>query len=242
MSEENPGVELYRKDVYICKTGKSAATMGESLTRMVNLALKLTSREKRLKHLGPIVSPSDGGYFPRGIVKNQYAGKTAAQRGLNMLLAKIQGKPFNTELEVPKHSSAQPAPPMGKDLGSCEIALISDGGLAPQGNPDGLRGRNNVVWAAYEIERFFPEGHGSLDYEVLHTGYFPIHVLENPHRLVPVDVMRDLERERIIGRLHPYFYSTSGNATIQNRCRQMGEEISAELKGRGVDGVILTST
>lgn len=244
MSGENPGVELYRRDVYICTTGKSAAKMLETLTRMVNLAIKLNSREKGLTPLsvGPMVNPLKDGYFARGIVKNHYANITAAQRGVTMLLAKIQGEPFKTELEVPKHPPVQPAPPMGKDLGSCEIALISDGGLAPTGNPDGLRGRNNVVWATYEIEWFFPEDHVPMDYEVLHTGYFPMHVLENPNRLVPVDVMRDLERERVIGRLHPYFYSTSGNATIQNRCRQMGEEISATLKGKGVDGAILTST
>jgi glycine reductase len=120
--------------------------------------------------------------------------------------------------------------------------LISDGGLVPKGNPDGLSGRGNLRWTSYEIETFLPENFKSSDYEIAHTGYFPVQILEDPNRLVPVDVMRDLIKEGKVGKLHPSFFSTSGNATISRRCAEMGDEMGAEIEKRSVNAVILTST
>jgi glycine reductase len=92
------------------------------------------------------------------------------------------------------------------------------------------------------MDRFLPEDFSSSNYEVAHTGYYPSRVLENPNRLVPADVLRDLEKEGVIGKLHPFFYSTSGNGVIQKRCQEMGEEIVTVLLDKGVDGALLTST
>lgn len=243
MFEENPGVDLYRYDVYICKTGKSALVLVESLTNMVNLALKLISRKKRWKLVSGenIGNPSEDGYFPRGILKNEYTKKTAAERSVSMMLAKLLGKPFQSEVAPPTFKYIAPPPPI-KDLGSCEIALVSDGGLVPRGNPDEFSGRGNQVWSTYEIESFFPEECSSTDYEIAHTGYFQDEILENPNRLVPVDVLRDLEKKGIIGRIHPVFCSTSGNVTSSKRCSEIGEEIAEQLENKNVDAVILTST
>ena len=57
-----------------------------------------------------------------------------------------------------------------------------------------------------------------------------------------MDILRDLEMEKVIEKLHPLFYSTSGNGVMQKRCEEMGDEILQEMKKRGVDGAILTST
>ena len=89
---------------------------------------------------------------------------------------------------------------------------------------------------------FFPEDFKSSDYEIVHTGYFPVEVLANPNRLVPVDIMREMVKEGKIGKLHPTFFSTSGNATVSRRCAEMGNEMAAELKSRRIDAVIFTST
>jgi len=59
---------------------------------------------------------------------------------------------------------------------------------------------------------------------------------------VPVDVVRELEREGTIGKLHEWFYTTTGVATTVENARRMGREIAAELKAAGVSGVLLTST
>lgn len=243
MFEENPGVDLYRRHVYICRTGRSAGKMMEDLTHMANLALKLISKEKgsRLISGENIGRPSDDGYFPREMLRNEYTEKTSAERGVEMLLAKIRGESFQTEAEGPKLQAIEPPPPI-KDIAASEIALLSDGGLAPKGNPDGFRTRGNEAWGTYEVASLFPEGSPPVDHEIVHTGYSIVYVMDDPNRLMPVDVMHDLETEGIIGKFHNTLYSTSGNATLQARCREMGEEIVEQLKEKGVDGAILTST
>ena len=243
MYDENPGVELYRRDVYICKAERSVAKMAQDLTRMVNLGLKLVSKDQdsRLVSRENMGDPSEDGYFPRGLVRNAYTEKTQAERAVDMLLAKLKGESFQTETEVPRFQAIQSPSPI-KDMGSAAIALVSDGGLTLKGNPDNFSGRGENSWAAYDIETFFPEKDPSMEYAIEHTGYFPKHVMDNTNRLVPVDVIRDFEKEGVIGKIHPLFYSTSGNGTSQECCIRMGQEIAEALKERGVDGVILTST
>ena len=80
------------------------------------------------------------------------------------------------------------------------------------------------------------------DYEVRHVGYDSVFVQQDPNRLVPVDVMRGLEREGAIGKLHEEFYSTTGVANIVETMRRIGKTIAEELKAKRVSGVILTST
>ena len=243
MYEENPGVEMYRKGAFICKTGSSARDMVNSLKKMTKLALKLVSREIATNLLTQenLPEPDEYDYFLRLILRNEYVEKTAAERSIDKLLAKIKGEPFESEVVLPEFELTEPPPPV-KDLSTCEIALVSDGGLVPKGNPDGLSGRGNLRWTTYEIDDFLPEDFKSSDYEIAHTGYFPDEVLGNPSRLVPIDVMRDLVKEGKIGKIHPTFFCTSGNATVSRRCAEMGDEIGAEIKKRGVDAVIFTST
>jgi len=244
MYEENPGIDLYRKYAFICKTGNSALNMAESMSHMTRLAFKLLSREKAMYLVSRenLPRPDDYGYFPRIILRNEYTDKSAAERSVDKLLAKLRAEPFESEVILPKFEKIEPPLPV-KNLVASEIILISDGGLVPKGNPDGLSGRGNLRWTKYEIETFLPEKFNSSNYEIAHTGYFPVQVLEDPNRLVPADVMRELVKEGKVGKLHPTFFSTSGNATVSQRCAEMGEEMGEEIRKRGgIDAVILTST
>jgi glycine reductase len=67
-------------------------------------------------------------------------------------------------------------------------------------------------------------------------------VKQDPHRLVPVDVARELEEQGAIGKLHETVYSTTGVATTLAHSARMGREIAEKLREAGVDAVILTST
>ncbi len=243
MYEENPGVEMYRRSAFVCKTGSSARDMADSLKKMTQLALKLVSGETGANLLTRenLPKPNEYCYFPRPIIRNEYTEKSAAERSVDKLLAKIKGEPFESEVILPKFERIEPPPPI-KDPTVSEFALVSDGGLVPKGNPDGLSSRGNLRWATYEIDDFLPMDFQSSDYEIAHTGYFPDEVVRNPSRLVPIDVMRDLLKEGKIGKLHPTFFCTSGNATITRRCAEMGDEIGAELEKRKIDAIILTST
>ena len=244
MYEENPGVDLYRKHAFICKTGNSARDMAESIACMTRLAFRLLSGEKSMAMVSRenLPKPDEYSYFSRIILRNEYTDKSAAKRSVDKLLAKMKGGAFESEVILPKFEKINPPSPL-KDLRAAEIILISDGGLVPKGNPDGLSGRGNLRWTTYEIETFLPEKFNSSNYEIAHTGYFPVQVLEDPNRLVPVDAMRECVKEGKVGKLHPTFFSTSGNATVSRRCAEMGEEMGAEIKKRGgIDAVILTST
>jgi glycine reductase len=232
MYKENPGADLYRKDVYIVETEASARRMAEAVTKIVNIVFKLVDKEKLGK-------PSEEGYFPRGYLRNEVSDQVGAERVVSMLLAKLHGELFESEVSLPRYDRVESAPGI-KDLASATIALVTDGGLVPKGNPDRIEDRAATRFGAYSLK-----GNNVLapdDYEVTHVGYTPVYVLQDPDRLVPVDVMRDLEKEGIIGKLHETFYSTAGAVNIVENVKRMGQAIARELKKEGVSGVILTST
>ncbi len=127
-----------------------------------------------------------------------------------------------------------------RDLSHAVIALVTDGGIVPLGNPDGIEALAATRFGAYSIG-----GSGGLDpgqYDNVHRGYDTSFVKQDPHRLVPVDVARELEQEGAIGKLHETMYSTTGVATTLAHSERMGREIAAKLRAARVDAVILTST
>jgi glycine reductase len=232
MYGENPALDLYRKDAYIVETEKSAKNMVGALSRMVGIAIRLARGQK-------IGGPIEEGYFARGILINETSQHNSAERAVAMLLAKVAGLPFKSEVLLPGYDDV-PAAPGLVDLRSATIAVVTDGGLVPKGNPDRIEPERATKFGRYSIEgidRLDPE-----DFQVNHAGYTPKFVEQNPNRLLPVDVLRDLEKEGVIGKLHDVFYSTSGCASILANVKKMGQGMAEELKTRGVQAAILTST
>jgi len=232
MYEENPGVDLYRKDVYIVKTAGSARGMIEAISPMVNIACKLVAKEK-------IGKPAEEGYLTRGIIVNEPIDKSAAERAVSMVLAKIRDEPFEPELESPKFERVKPAVPI-RDLASAKIALVTDGGLVPKGNPDKMESHKSTRFASINIKGL--NALSAEDFEAYHIGYETAFVNQDPNRLVPVDVMRDLEKEGMIGKLHETCYATAGVSTSLENAKNIGQGIAEQLKAEGVTGAILTST
>jgi betaine reductase len=232
MHPENPGVELYRRPVYVVQTGAEATRMLPEVKRLVGLGLKLARSEA-------IGAPAAEGYFARGLTRNVVVETPAADRAVAMLLDKLAGRPFASEVPRPAFPPV-PAPRLVKTLEGATIALVTDGGLVPRGNPDGIEALNATRYGAYSIE-----GKSSLEatqYDNPHRGYDTTWVKQDPHRLVPVDVARELEQQGAIGKLHETVYSTVGVATTLAHSARMGAEIAEQLRAAGVDAVILTST
>jgi len=232
MHEENPGLDLYRRQVYIVQTGSEASRMLEEARRVVALGLKLARQER----LG---TPAEEGYVPRGLTQNVVAAKNAAVRATAMLLDKLAGRPFTSEVPLPDFPRVA-APRLVKTLEGATIALVTDGGLVPEGNPDRIEMLAATRYGAYSIE-----GQSNLEatkYDNVHRGYDTSYVKQDPHRLVPVDVARELEQSGAIGKLHDTVYSTVGVATTLAHSARMGREIADKLRAAGVDAVILTST
>jgi len=232
MDVENAGVTLYRKSIYIVDSGASITRMLPTLQRMAALGLKLVRG-------GPIGKPEEEGYIPRGIKRNEFAAKPPAERAVDMLLAKIHGEPFKSEISPPQFTPARPAAAV-QDLKSAVIALVTDGGLVPEGNPERMEPGRPTRFTTISIEGL--SRLDSNDFDVVHSGYDTAFANEDPHRLVPLDTMRELEREGAIGKLYEFVHATGGaHAAVENATR-IGQGIAEKLKAAGVTGVILTST
>ena len=79
-------------------------------------------------------------------------------------------------------------------------------------------------------------------YETAHGGYDPVYANEDADRVLPVDVLRELEKEGVLGELHRYFYTTVGNGTSVANSKKFASTFAKELVNDGVQAVILTST
>ncbi len=232
MYPENPGVESYRQHLYIVETTNSAAGMRTALPAMAKLAGKLANNE----NLG---TPAEEGYLSRGIRRNVFVEKRGSERAIEMLLKKLRGQEFTTEYPIPHFDRVDPAPPLA-DLGTAVVALVTSGGIVPKGNPDRIEASSASRFGKYSIKGL--KHLSADDFETAHGGYDPTYANESPDRVVPVDVLRDLEAGGAIGKLHPYFYSTVGNGTSVANSKKYAAEIARDLTDHGVQAVILTST
>lgn len=232
MDEDNVGASLYRKNIYIVNSGSTIARMVPALQSMAVLGMKLARGESLGK-------PEDEGYLPRGIKRNEFAAKPPAERAVDMLLAKLRGEPFKSEIAPPQFAAGKPAAPL-QDLKSAVIALVTDGGLVPEGNPDKIEPGRPTRFTTIPIT-----GVDSLDadkFDAVHSGYDTAFANRDPNRLVPLDTMRELEREGVIGKVHEVIHSTGGAHAAVDNATLIGRQIAVQLKTAGVTGVILTST
>lgn len=231
MYPENPAVEEYRKDVLIARAGEDVMAMEESLKNMAGLACKLLQGEELL--------PGRDDYIPQGRRKNYFAEKSGAVRAVDMLLKKLAGEPFSTEYVMPVFDRVAPAPAV-QDMAIARLALVTSGGIVPHGNPDRIEAANASRFGAYPLQglsAFSAETHQSA-----HGGYDATFANENPNRILPLDVVRELEAEGAFGSLHDTYYATVGNGTSVANAKKYGSEIAKRLLADGVQAVILTST
>lgn len=231
MYKENPGSD-YAKDVYMVSTKNSAVGMKDAVSKMAPLAMKLAKGEA-------IGSSAEEGYIPNGVRVNFFEDERGSKRAVNMMLKKLAGEEFTTEYPMPNFDRV-PANPAVKDLAHAKIALVTSGGIVPKHNPDHIESSSASKYGKYDIQ-------GVMDlteetYETAHGGYDPTYANEDADRVLPVDVLREFEKNGRIGELHRYFYTTTGNGTAVASSVKFATEFSKELVADKVDAVILTST
>ena len=232
MWKDNPAVSMYVRDNYIVGSTEIASGMRKTLPAFAALALKLAKGEE----IGPARKE---GYLPTGHRYNGYHDKPGSVRVVDMLVAKLQGKPFTTEVPLRGFEVVPPAPPV-KDLAHTKIALFTTGGLVPVGNPDKIKQAFATSFGVYDISDKDALLKGV--YESIHGGYDTTAASNDPHRLVPLDVLRDCEREGIIGGIYPYFGATCGVGTNVGAAKEMGRDWAKRLLDANVGAAILTST
>lgn len=230
--EENPGVDMFRKDVIIVKTGDSAATIRKALPVMTSLIKKMATGEE-------IYGPDIEGYHERGIRVNYFAEERASERAIQMLTKKMKGEEFETDLPMPKFDRVEPAAPI-KDIQHSKLAVVTSGGIVPTGNPDHIESSNATKYGVYSIEGM--DAMSPKDFTTIHGGYDRQFVMENPNLVVPLDVLREMEKDGEFGELVNYFCTTTGTGTATGSAAKFGNEIGKRLVEDHVDGVILVST
>ena len=232
MYEENPGADMFKNEVYTIATKKSAAGMRDAVSKMAPLALKLAKNEA-------IGASIQEGYLPNGVRKNFFEEKRGSRRAVDMLIKKLGGKKFVTEYPMPSFDKVEPNPAI-KDITKAIIALVTSGGIVPKGNPDHVESSSASRYGQYDISGV--TNLTDMTYETAHGGYDPVYANADSDRVLPVDVLRDMEKSGKIGKLHEFFYSTVGNGTAVAASKAFAAEFSQKLKVAGVDAVILTST
>ena len=234
MHEENPGVDMFKKEVVIFPGGKSAAAMRKDTKKVAAYGDKLLAGEE----LGDAETE---GYYVRGI-RHQVINtglQPASKRAMDMLLKKLAGEEYVTELPIPKVDRVDIAAPI-TDMAKAKIALVTTGGIVPVANPDRIQSASATRWGMYDISEM-DRLEGGIQ-KTIHAGYDPAAADADPNVCVPLDALRAYEKEGRIGSIDSHFYTTVGTGTTEAEASRMAQEIVVYLKEHNVTGVIMTST
>ncbi len=232
MHPDNPGVAVGRRDVCIVPTGTAAKSMAAALAALAPLARRLGRGET----LGPAEVE---GYIGSGLRRVHDRGRPGYQRALDMLLDKLHGRPYRSEVPYAPPERVTPAPPIA-DLARARIAMVTTGGLVRKGNPDRQVSANAVRYHRHEVAEL--ESLSPRDWEAYHAGYFNHIVNSNPNYILPLSFLRDLERQGRIGKVHEHIYALPGVSTPVAVSVGHGRRIAEDLKAGGVDGALLVAT
>ena len=234
---ENPGVSIYRDcrnpNLYCLPTTRSASGLRDVVPRMAHLALRLADGDA----IGPA---SVEGYLSRGIRRLERAQQPGAERAVSMLIAKMSGQTFHTELPYSSQGARAAAAPPLASLAASKVAIISTAGVVPIGNPDRFFLRGNTFWRKYEVSKL--ERLETGKWSAVHGGYSTSWMNQNPNLGVPLDALRYWEQQGVFGQLAPYFYSIPGVGAEFDQASRMGREIAADLKAQEIDAALLVST
>ncbi len=229
MHPDNPGLGE-AAGTQVIGSSETARGMRPSLDRLGAALTKLAAGEE--------LTAADGrvGAVPR---TNRRAARNGAERAVALALTRLGGDLEASEIPLPAFDQVTPAAPVA-DPARALVALLTEGGFVPIGNPDRLESARATKWIRHSLE-----GHDSAEagtFESVHGGFSTQWANAEPNRILPLDVARQLEREGAIGGLHAEYFATTGNGTTVADARRFGVEWAAELHQAGIQAAILTAT
>jgi glycine reductase len=232
MHEQNPGALRYRTEVMIVPTSETAAGMAQALAQVAPLTLRLARGEK----LGPA---SVEGYLPQGRRTSFDRHAPGHERALTMLLNKLHGRPFTTEVPIQMPDRVPPARAVA-DIGRAKLGLVTTGGLVRKGNPERAVSRMATRFHRHAVAEL--ESLSGKDWEAFHAGYFNHIVNTNPNYILPLSFLRDLEQRGMVGSIFDWIYALPGVSTSVAASRVLGRDIAKDLEDGGVHAALLVST
>jgi len=232
MCPDNAAIITHRRELVAVPTGLDPIDMRNILDRMAGLGLKLVRGE-------PLGSAAEEGYVPRGIRRLVLKDKAGYERAVDMLLARVAGRPFVSEIQVQEYEHVPPAPPV-RDLGRAIIGIVVSTGIVPRGNPDRLPGARALDAGRYSIDGVprldvaqWESAHGGFNTKILNT--------RGPDYALPLGTLRALEAEGVIAGVYPWIYSTVGNQTAIGPARAIGRRVAEEFRDAGVAAALQVS-
>lgn len=180
------------------------------------------------------------GYYDRGIRRQIEfpEDQTADKRALKMLMARLNGEEYESEMVINLPERVPVAKPL-EDPGHAKIAFVTTAGLVPWGNPDRIPSAIATHYGKYSIKGMdiLKEG----EWDSIHGGYDQAYARENPMVIMPLDGLRRMEKEGQIGELYNYIYSTTGNLNNQVNAKAMAHAIVEDWKNERIDAVVFES-
>jgi betaine reductase len=230
MDPANPGLPEVGGAVAV-NSGDAARHMGTALERMAAAGVLLAT--------GGTPGEAEGRIGQAGGARtNALAAANAAERAVALALQRLGGAGA-TEIKLPDFGHVPPAAPI-KDAREALVAILTEGALVPFGNPDRLESARAKHWFRYPLDgrAALPTG----EWQSVHGGFSTVIANADPHRMLPLDVARELEAAGAIRKLHTEYLTTAGNGTAVADATHFGVEWAAELRRAGVQAAILTST
>jgi len=229
MHPDNPGLGE-AAGTPVVQSGATSREMRTSLDSLAAAVGKLAAGEELTAEDGRV------GPVPR---TNRMAQRSAAERAVALVRERLGGDREATEIPLPAFDQITPAAPVA-DPADALLALLTEGGFVPAGNPDRLESARATKWIRHSLE-----GRDAVEageFESVHGGFSTQWANADPHRILPLDVARELEQEGAIGGLHTEYFATTGNGTTVADARRFGVEWAAELHQAHIQGAILTAT
>ena len=229
MHPENPGID---------EAGAAPVVASGEAARLMGPALDVLSAAVAKVLAGEALTADDGlvGLAPR---QPRMADRNAAERAVELALTRLGGDREATEVPLPRFDRVTPAPPV-RDLASATVAILTEGALVPDDNPGALESARATRWLRYSLAGLEELQPGQ--WRSVHGGFSTVHANADPHRILPLDAARQLEREGAIGKLHEEYLVTAGNGTSVANARRFGVEWAADLRHSGARAAILTAT
>ncbi|MGH9268245.1 MAG: glycine/betaine/sarcosine/D-proline family reductase selenoprotein B, partial [Acidimicrobiales bacterium] len=167
---DNPGVPEAGTAPLVA-TGPTAKEMAAALELLARAVTKMAA--------GDPLTASDGAMEaiakPR---RNRLDEKNAAERAVDLVLARLAGDAGATEIGRPDFTHVTPAGAL-PDPSRAVVALLTEGALVPAGNPDRLESARARKWLRYPLPK------GLLapgDYVSVHGGFSTVAANSDPHR------------------------------------------------------------
>ena len=232
MYPDNAAIITHRRELIAVPTGVDVIDMPRVLARMAALGLKLARGET----LGPA---AEEGYIPRGIRRLVTKDRVGYERALDLLLARVAGRPYASEILVQQYERVPPAP-APRDLSRATIGIVVSTGVVPRGNPDRVPGARALTAGRYSVDGL--ESLDVADWESVHGG-FNTRILntQSPNYALPLPALRHFQAEGVIGGVYPFFFSTVGNQAAVGLAREIGRRVAREFRDAGVAAALQVS-